>query len=114
MGETQLGNAQLPAPEHIGRMEERGEVKHLSTHRKRNNSDSVSSGERTRNRPNRIDVIKPPGVVGSGLWDPVDSGEFCPSGVKMFVVVEGHVERTGTEGEDPVDETARTPVLYPK
>ncbi len=31
---------------------ERREVKHLSTFRKRNQRDSVSSGERKRNRPN--------------------------------------------------------------
>ncbi len=31
-----------------------GELKHLSTRRKRNHRDSVSSGERTRNSPNHI------------------------------------------------------------
>ena len=44
-----------------------GEVKHLSNRRKRKRIDSVSSGERKRNSPNRGLV---PGVVGPrrGIW----------------------------------------------
>jgi len=38
------------AVEHIGRQGERGELKHLSTHRKR--EDSLSSGERKGRSPN--------------------------------------------------------------
>lgn len=44
----------LPASELIGRRGERGEVKHLSTRRKRY---SVSSGERKRMRLNCVCVI---------------------------------------------------------
>ncbi len=48
--------------EYIGNKSERGELKHLSTRRKRNQiRDSVSSGERTRNSPNRTLS----GVVGA-------------------------------------------------
>ena len=44
----------LPSDEYIVGWSERGEVNHLSTPRKRKqNSDSDSSGERTRNRLNR-------------------------------------------------------------
>ena len=39
--------------EYIGYKGEPGELKHLSTRRKRKKFDSVSSGERTRNRPNQ-------------------------------------------------------------
>jgi hypothetical protein len=41
--------------EYIGSKSERGELKHLSTRRNRNQfRDSVSSGERKRNSPNQI------------------------------------------------------------
>ena len=41
--------------EYIGSKGERGELKHLSTRRNRNQfRDSVSSGERKRNSPNQI------------------------------------------------------------
>ena len=44
----------------------RGEVKHLSTPRKRNRRDSLSSGERNGNRPNRS-IFGWSGVVGYTL-----------------------------------------------
>ena len=53
-----------PAPELIGCWGERGEVKHLSTCRRRY---SVSSGERKRIWLNLTDV-KRAGVVGGVLW----------------------------------------------
>jgi len=46
----------LLASEFIGCKSERGELKHLSTLRKRNRRDSVSSGERTRISPNSVCV----------------------------------------------------------
>ena len=49
-------------------MARRGEVKHLSTPRKRKNIDSVSSGERKRNSLNLTDV-KLQGVVSQVSWD---------------------------------------------
>ncbi len=58
--------------ESIGSKGERGEVKHLSTLRKRNQRDSVSSGERTRSSPNLQACLK-------GLWGP-DMGLMMDSG----------------------------------
>ena len=50
--------------EYIGTQSERGELKHLSTCRSRNQfRDSVSSGERTRKSPNRV-------IYCPGLKDP--------------------------------------------
>jgi len=54
MGEPGWGHAQSLSPEFIGWWGERGEVKHLSTRRRRY---SVSSGERKRRRLNRVRVI---------------------------------------------------------
>ena len=49
MGKPSTSDVVLPASEYIGCGGERGEVKHLSTRRKRKqSSDSVSSGERKR------------------------------------------------------------------
>ena len=49
MGKPGTSDVVSPASEYIGCGGERGEVKHLSTRRKRKQvSDSVSSGERTR------------------------------------------------------------------
>ena len=50
MGKPALGNARAIYGEHIAMDGELGEVKHLSTRRKR--KDSVSSGERKRRSPN--------------------------------------------------------------
>lgn len=49
MGKPGTSDVVSPIPEYIGYGGERGEVKHLSTRRKRKQvSDSVSSGERKR------------------------------------------------------------------
>ena len=49
MGKPGTSDVVSPTPEYIGCGGERGEVKHLSTRRKRKQvSDSVSSGERKR------------------------------------------------------------------
>ncbi len=53
MGQPGPGNAGSSYPEYIGVRGERGEVKHLSNPRKRNQRDSLSSGERTGNSLNR-------------------------------------------------------------
>ena len=60
MGEPSQGCAWLPSSEWIGWWGERGEVKHLSTRRRRY---SVSSGERKRRRLNRVRVIPGRGCV---------------------------------------------------
>ena len=62
MGQPPPGYAGGSAPEYIGRRSERGEVKHLSTPRKRKRSDSLSSGERKGNSLNL-------GVYIEGLRD---------------------------------------------
>ena len=55
-------NALVLLSEHIGQQGERGELKHLSNLRKRN--DSLSSGERKGTSPNRS--LYGGGVVGPG------------------------------------------------
>jgi hypothetical protein len=58
MGKPGTSDVVSPVTEYIGGGGERGEVKHLSTRRKRKQiSDSVSSGERKRKRLNRMRVI---------------------------------------------------------
>ena len=64
------GGSYIPSfiTEFIGNESERGELKHLSTRRNRNQfRDSVSSGERTRNSPNHTGLL----VWGcrSPMWD---------------------------------------------
>ena len=63
MGKPAWGHARASWHEHIVSGEEPGELKHLSTSRKR--KDSVSSGERTRISPNPHYV----GVVGRASRD---------------------------------------------
>ncbi len=67
MGKPGQSCVWLPALELIGRWGERGEVKHLSTRRKRY---SVSSGERKRRRLNCVRVIPGRGCV-RGVVGPV-------------------------------------------
>ena len=70
MGEPGWGHAWSLPSEFIGWWGERGEVKHLSTRRRRY---SVSSGERKRRRLNRVRVI----VGGRCVCGVV--GLICPS-----------------------------------
>lgn len=59
----------VPLDEYIVERSERGEVKHLSTLRKRNQTrDSPSSGERTGNSLNLL-YVKLSGVVQKVSWD---------------------------------------------
>ena len=63
MGKPGMRNSQSSHAEYIGMGGEPGEVKHLSTLRKRKQiRDSLSSGERTGKSPNRSEAIR------SGLW----------------------------------------------
>ena len=55
MGKPPWGHAQGPNAESIGVGRAPGELKHLSTPRKRN--DSLSSGERKGNSPNRASLL---------------------------------------------------------
>ena len=67
----------------------RGELKHLSSRRKRKQaSDSVSSGERTRNSPNRL-CYGTVGVVGP---------DIKPTGEKS-----NDLGKSAIDGESPVD-----------
>src|SRR5690606_1802536 len=52
MGQPAGGNAPASCGEHIAVRRAPGELKHLSTPRKRNHRDSLSSGERKGNSPN--------------------------------------------------------------
>ena len=54
-GETRSGKTWAPLAEHIGQRRERGELKHLSTPRKRDHL--LSSGERKGTSPNPLHVI---------------------------------------------------------
>jgi len=72
MGEPGPGCAGSPHAESIGVRGEPGELKHLSSPRKRKRSDSVSSGERKRNSLNsyRVTRIRPLRYGGSGKYLP--------------------------------------------
>jgi hypothetical protein len=52
MGQPGRANTRSLVTEYIGNESERGELKHLSSHRKRKRSDSLSSGERNGKRLN--------------------------------------------------------------
>ena len=65
MGEPGWGCAWSPLPEFIGWWGERGEVKHLSTRRRRY---SVSSGERKRRMAKPFPCDDPAGVAVAVLW----------------------------------------------
>ncbi len=73
MGKPGQGHAWSSHTEYIGVGGELGELKHLSTRRKGNRRDSLSSGERNGNRPNRREAI-PSGVVGLRRGTLMDSG----------------------------------------
>ena len=82
------GQAPALLAEKIGWQGERGELKHLSTLRKREYS--LSSGERKGNSPNRQASLD--GVEG-------DDGESFETGSRI------RLERETGEGESPVGET---------
>lgn len=67
-GETHLDKIEVSLSEYIGQRNERHELKHLSSARKRKRSDSLSSGERTGKSLNCYHVITcvccDSGVVG--------------------------------------------------
>ena len=55
-GETHTGKPSISLPEYIGQRSERRELKHLSSVRKRKQSDSLCSGERKGNSLNLYHV----------------------------------------------------------
>ena len=91
------GQARALLAEKIGWQGERGELKHLSTLRKRENS--LSSGERKGRSPNR--QARPGGVDGNDE----ESLKAC-SRIRL--------ERETAEGESPVGETGYEAGCYPE
>ena len=91
-GETRLSRPQPLHAESIGMQGEPGELKHLSTRRKRKKFDSVSSGERTRKSPNRSAC-----APGFGLHKGSGDGRRTV------------LERPAGEGESPVSEARASP-----
>ena len=91
-GETRLYGLQSSISESIAYGREPGELKHLSTWRKRKKFDSVSSGERTRKSPNRDACI-----AGFGLHKGFSNGRRTA------------LEQPAREGESPVSEARADP-----
>lgn len=111
MGKPGRGDAWSPAPESIGCGRAPGELKHLSTPRKRD--DSLSSGERKGSSLNPICVKGGSrcrsGVVGSDMRICRFATEFRKSHARRRCL-----ERPAAEGDSPVSENARPPVGDPK
>ena len=91
-GETRLYGLQSSISESIAYGREPGELKHLSTRRKRKKFDSVSSGERTRKSPNRDACI-----AGFGLHKGFSNDRRTA------------LEQPAREGESPVSEVRADP-----
>ena len=87
-----------------------GELKHLSTPRKRKQSDSLSSGERTGNSPNR------PCVSERALHDRGCRGfsgrTVLLPGSDKLVSEPKAMERAARAGDSPVGEVRRAPEQY--
>ena len=70
MGKPTAGNTAVPRGEYIAASERtRGSETSQYPEEEKTSSDSVSSGERTRKSPNRLDA-SPAGVAGPGGDDP--------------------------------------------
>src|SRR6266516_3579526 len=95
MGQPGRGNARSPCGEFIATRSERGEVKHLSTRRKRN-----QPRFRQERRAN-ADEPKPWVAILTGLWG--CSG--ATRGVIKPARSRRRLERPTREGDSPVDET---------
>ena len=104
MGEPTRGNARVPYTEHIGIWGERGELKHLSTLRKRDYS--LSSGERkgrSLNRP-RVSVKA---LRGLGCKRRREELHLLDK-VRNQLVRKKALERPTKEGDSPVFENELT------
>ena len=100
MGKPAQAQPWAPAAESIGGRGERGELKHLSTLRKRDYS--PSSGERKGSSPN-LHGFGYAGVVGP---------DAARQGVTNPVSSRTALERPTTAGDSPVDERIRTPSVF--
>ena len=95
-----------------------GEVKHLSSRRKINRIDSVSSGERKRNSLNpmlRKERSGVAGVVYLNMIKPIFVG-FIMNGKKVTKLIASRtaLERPTTAGDSPVSESDQPFTLFPK
>ncbi len=111
MGEPGQGDAWSLAPESIGCGRAPGELKHLSTPRKREHS--LSSGERNGKSPNPVCAIGGSrcrsGVVGADTRTCRYATELRKSHVRRRCL-----ERPARESESLVSESARPPVGLPE
>ena len=90
-----------------------GEVNHLSTLRKRNQSrDSLSSGERTGSSPNLVRV-KRYGVAHAGVVRYIRGGAYSLSAQLTSIRLgEGDLESATRDGDSPVSENRDACVGY--
>ncbi len=112
MGKPGLGNARSPHTESIGVWGEPGELKHLSSPRKRKRSDSVSSGERKRNS------LNPCRVIGRGRCDTGVVGSICQNrelwrGVTKLIASRTWLESWAIESDSLVGESDQSPDTFP-
>jgi hypothetical protein len=99
MGQPASGHAE--ASRAIGAGGAPGELKHLSTPRKRKHRDSVSSGERTRTSPNRAGSVAGRPKPARGCTPPVGTAAAVP-GSEQGRGKPKRLERRARGGESPV------------
>ena len=108
MGKPSTSDVVLPAPEYIGRVEGTwGSETSQYPQEEKTICDSVSSGERTRKRPNHGCVIPGRGCT-CGVVGFIVSALLSRPTVRNHGVSRSGLERPVVEGENPVDENAVT------
>ena len=101
------GETRLEESSHPRKRGEPGEVKHLSSPRRRNRRDSLSSGERKGKSLNRRSV-KTAVVAFSGLWVKRERWPQLPRGVRKVHASRIVLGKRAIEGESPVGESMCT------
>ena len=101
MGKPAWGNAHASPAESIGRRGEPGELKHLSTPRKR--KDSLSSGERKGRSPNPYSLVARRPMLYGGCGARLGTRRQS-QGVTKPALSGMVLERPAVEGESPVRE----------
>src|SRR4249919_408990 len=86
---------------------EPGELKHLSTPRKR--EDALSSGERTGQSPNRHGVVSVRALPWRGCTIPME--DVASSSLGWIIVRRSVLERRTRAGESPVVDGGWSPVI---
>ena len=104
-GETHPGKTWVPLAEHIGQRRAPGELKHLSTPRKRN--DSLSSGERKGTSLNRRRLVACKPIRRWGCKAQSAELQLCQR-VTNLVSSRTLLEWTAKEGDSPVNERVET------